>query len=86
MAERGFAPLDSRGAVPTWVAVRAGARKPLEVRGQKWAVAMGGNGHENLGHGQHSLECIGEGSGKFGSQKVDIQLKITRAVHAVHDE
>ena len=61
-------------------------RCPLEVCRQKRSVAMGGNGHENLGHGQHSLKCVGEGSGKFGSQKVDIQLQITRAVHAVHDE
>src|ERR1700704_5224935 len=83
MAERGFAPLDSRGRL----SLRSfRSAKALEVRGQKRGVPVRGNGHENRGHGQHPFKRVGEGSGKFGSQEVDIQLKITRAVHAVHHE
>src|ERR1700674_3661648 len=51
----------TRAAVPPYVAVRTGSRKPLEVRGQKWAVTMRGNGHENLGHGQRAIKRVGEG-------------------------
>jgi hypothetical protein len=83
------------GASPRWTAggrcpsVRfdqAGSRMPLKVRGQKRGVAMRGNWHENLRHGQYPIKSVGEGNGEFRSQKVDVQLKITRAVHAVHDE
>src|ERR1700676_1102625 len=49
-------PLDSRGRGSLrfgWVRL---AKKALEVRGQKWAVAMGGNGPENVRHRQHSFK------------------------------
>src|ERR1017187_8879086 len=57
----------------------------LEVRGKKRRVALRCR-HENLGHGQHSIKRIGEGKRKLGSQEIDIQLKITRAVDAIDDE
>jgi len=60
-------------------------RNPLQVRGQNPGVAWHSR-HENLGHGQHSMERVGEGSGKLGSQEVDIQLKIAAAVDAVDHE
>jgi hypothetical protein len=42
--------------------------------------------HENLEHGQHSIERVGKGSRKLGGQEVDIQLKIALAVDAIDDE
>ena len=39
-------------------------KKPLEVRGQKRGVALRRR-HENLGHGQHAIKRVCEGSGKF---------------------
>ena len=47
---------------------------------------MGGSGHVNVRHRQHSFKRVGEGCGKFRSQKVDVQLQITRAVYAVDDK
>jgi hypothetical protein len=80
---QGFAPPDSRGRLFLH-SVRS--EKTLKVRGQKRGLAMRGNWHENRGHRQHSIKSVGEGSGEFRSQKVDVQLKITKAVHAVDDE
>jgi hypothetical protein len=57
----------------------------LEVRSKKRSFALRCR-HENLRHGQHSIERIGEGKRKLGSQEIDIQLKITRAVDAIDDE
>ena len=60
-------------------------RSLLQVRGKKRSVALPCR-HENLGHGQHSIERVGENKGKLGSQEVDIQLKSTVAVDAVDVE
>jgi hypothetical protein len=57
----------------------------LEVRGKKRCVVLRCR-HQNLGHGQHSIERVGEGKMKLGSQEVNIQLKITRAVDAIDNE
>ena len=60
-------------------------KKQLEVRGQHSGVAWGWRS-EDFGPGEHSLECVGEGGGEFGSEKVDIQLKVGASVAAVDDE
>jgi hypothetical protein len=41
---------------------------------------------EENGNGQHSIERVCEGGGKFGSEEINIQLKIARAVDARDDE
>src|ERR1035437_11090743 len=60
-------------------------RKLLQVCGQKRPFALR-RGHEDLRHGQHSIQRICQAGGKFGSQQVDIQLQIAPAVDTVADE